>query len=42
VLLTLGDRAPFEGPLSVRVGETDHQIGHALAAKILVESLTAQ
>jgi len=42
VLLTLGDRAPFEGPLSVRVGETDHQIGHALAAKILVESLAAQ
>ena len=42
VLVTLGDRAPFEGPLSVRIGESDHQIGHALAAKILVESLGAQ
>jgi DtxR family Mn-dependent transcriptional regulator len=38
VLITLGDRAPFEGPLSVRIGQTQHQIGHALAAKILVES----
>ena len=38
VLVTLGDRAPFEGPLSVRVGQTQHQIGHALAAKILVDT----
>ena len=38
VVVTLGDRAPFEGPLTVHVGQAQHQIGHALAAKIMVES----
>jgi DtxR family Mn-dependent transcriptional regulator len=38
VAVTVGDRAPFEGPITVRIGQTQHQIGHALAAKILVES----
>ena len=37
VSVTLLDRAPFEGPLTVRVGQVQHQIGHALAARILVE-----
>jgi DtxR family transcriptional regulator, Mn-dependent transcriptional regulator len=37
VAVTLLDRAPFEGPLTVRVGQAQHQIGHALAAKILIE-----
>jgi DtxR family Mn-dependent transcriptional regulator len=39
VLVTVGNRAPFEGPITVRIEHTDHQIGHALAAKILVESV---
>jgi DtxR family Mn-dependent transcriptional regulator len=39
VLVTLGDRAPFEGPLTVRVGGAQHQIGRALASKILVEGV---
>ena len=39
VIVTLGGRAPFEGPLTVRVGSAVHQVGYALAAKILVESL---
>ena len=34
----VGDRAPFEGPITVRIGPTQHQIGHSLAAKIFVES----
>ncbi|HEX6051847.1 MAG TPA: metal-dependent transcriptional regulator [Gemmatimonadaceae bacterium] len=37
VSVTLLDRAPFEGPLTVRVGQVQHQIGHALAGRILVE-----
>lgn len=37
VAVTLVDRAPFEGPLTVRIGQAHHQIGHTLAAKILVE-----
>lgn len=40
VAVTLVDRAPFEGPLTVRVGQAQHQIGHALAARILVEGAT--
>ena len=39
VLVTLGDRAPFDGPLTVRIGGAQHQIGHSLASKILVESV---
>jgi DtxR family Mn-dependent transcriptional regulator len=35
--LTITDRAPFEGPLTLRVGQVQHQIGHGLAAKIFVE-----
>ena len=37
MLVTVGERAPFEGPLTVRVGTAQHQIGHGLAARILVE-----
>lgn len=37
VTVTLLERAPFEGPLTVRVGQVQHQIGHALAGRILVE-----
>jgi Fe2+ transport system protein FeoA len=37
----LGDRAPFEGPLTVRVGTAQHQIGYALAAKILVAGVNS-
>jgi DtxR family Mn-dependent transcriptional regulator len=40
VIVTLGGRAPFEGPLTVRVGGTAHQIGYALAAKIFVDALS--
>jgi DtxR family Mn-dependent transcriptional regulator len=41
VVVTLGERAPFEGPLTVRVGQAQHQIGRALAARILVDSESA-
>ena len=36
--VTVGARAPFDGPISVRIGEVQHQIGHSLAARILIES----
>ena len=39
VVVSLGDRAPFEGPLTVQVGQSQHQIGHALASKILVDKV---
>lgn len=41
VQVTVGDRAPFDGPLTVRVGTAQHQIGHTLAALILVESVSS-
>jgi Fe2+ transport system protein FeoA len=41
VQVTVGDRAPFDGPLTVRVGAAQHQIGHTLAARILVESVSS-
>ena len=41
VVVTLGERAPFEGPLTVRVGQAQHQIGRALAARILVDTVSA-
>lgn len=37
--VTLSDRAPFEGPLTVRIGAEQHQIGRGLASKILVEDV---
>jgi DtxR family Mn-dependent transcriptional regulator len=40
VQVTVGDRAPFDGPLTVRVGGAQHQIGHTLAARIFVESVS--
>ena len=42
VAVVLVERAPFDGPLTVRVGATEHQIGHALAMRILVESAGGQ
>jgi len=32
------DRQPFEGPLTVRFGETEHVLGGALARAMRVES----
>ena len=40
VQVTVGEHAPFEGPLTVRVGGAQHQIGHTLAARIFVESVS--
>jgi DtxR family Mn-dependent transcriptional regulator len=40
VHVTVGERAPFDGPITVRVGGTPHQIGHALAARIFVERVS--
>ena len=42
VAVVLAERAPFDGPLTVRIGATEHQIGHALAMRILVESAGGQ
>jgi len=35
--LELVDRAPFDGPLTVRVGRVTRQLGPSLAAQILIE-----
>jgi DtxR family Mn-dependent transcriptional regulator len=37
VRVVVRERAPFDGPLFVRVGDTEHVIGHNLAATIGVE-----
>lgn len=37
VTMTLAERAPFEGPITVLVGFAPCQIGHALAERIQVE-----
>ena len=41
VQVAVGEHAPFDGPLTVRVGGAQHQIGHALAARILVERVSS-
>ena len=41
VQVAVGEHAPFDGPLTLRVGGTQHQIGHALAARIFVERVSS-
>lgn len=36
--VTLTNRAPFDGPLTIEVGETTRQVGAALASRVLVSS----
>jgi DtxR family transcriptional regulator, Mn-dependent transcriptional regulator len=38
VEVTLTDRAPFDGPLTIEVGSTRQQVGAALASRVLVSS----
>ena len=35
--LRLLEKAPFEGPITLRIGRSDHQIGVTLAAQVLVD-----
>lgn len=37
-VVTLTDRAPFDGPLTLSIGKATCQVGAALAARVLVES----
>ncbi|MBV6522272.1 MAG: Transcriptional regulator MntR [Gemmatimonadaceae bacterium] len=37
--VTLDERAPFEGPLTIRVEQARYQVGTALAERVLVELL---
>jgi DtxR family Mn-dependent transcriptional regulator len=37
VQVTVTDRAPFDGPITVKIGRTTKQIGAALAERISVE-----
>lgn len=39
VLLTISERAPFEGPISLRIGKQVVQVGPALASRVMVEIL---
>ncbi|MCC6317495.1 MAG: metal-dependent transcriptional regulator [Gemmatimonadaceae bacterium] len=39
VQVTLTERAPFDGPLTLRVGKGNVQVGHALASRVMVEVL---
>ncbi|MBI3003351.1 MAG: ferrous iron transport protein A, partial [candidate division NC10 bacterium] len=34
------EKAPFEGPLRVRVGEAEHAVGRELARHVLVSAAT--
>jgi DtxR family Mn-dependent transcriptional regulator len=34
--VTLTNRAPFDGPLTIEVGSTTQQVGSSLAARVLV------
>ena len=36
--VTLTDRAPYDGPLTIEVGSTTQQVGAALASRVLVSS----
>ena len=38
VEVTLTERAPFDGPLTIAVGSTKQQVGAALASRVLVSS----
>lgn len=37
VVVTLAERAPFDGPLTLRIGKTTNQVGPALASRVMVE-----
>jgi DtxR family transcriptional regulator, Mn-dependent transcriptional regulator len=39
VIVTIAERAPFEGPISLRVGKATVQVGPALASRVMVEML---
>lgn len=39
VMVTIAERAPFEGPISLRVGKVTVQVGPALASRVMVETL---
>ena len=39
VIVTLTDRAPFDGPLTLRIGKSRYQVGPALASRVTVERL---
>ncbi|MGQ0649149.1 MAG: metal-dependent transcriptional regulator [Gemmatimonadaceae bacterium] len=39
VMVTLAERAPFDGPLTLRIGKGTVQVGLALASRVMVESL---
>lgn len=39
VVVTLADRAPFDGPLTLQVGKGTCQVGPALASRVMVELL---
>jgi DtxR family Mn-dependent transcriptional regulator len=39
VQVTLTERAPFDGPLTLRIGRSSVQVGPALASRVLVETL---
>lgn len=39
VMVTIAERAPFEGPISLRVGKGTVQVGPALASRVFVETL---
>ena len=40
VIVMLADRAPFEGPLELRVGKSRCQVGPALPSRVMVEMLS--
>ena len=39
VIVTLAERAPFDGPLTLRTGKATCQVGPALASRVVVEIL---
>jgi DtxR family Mn-dependent transcriptional regulator len=39
VIVMLAERAPFDGPLTLRIGKATVQVGPALASRVMVESL---
>jgi DtxR family Mn-dependent transcriptional regulator len=39
VMIMLAERAPFDGPLTLRIGKASVQVGPALASRVMVEML---
>ncbi len=39
VMVTVAERAPFDGPLSLRIGKVTVQVGPVLASRVMVELL---